>query len=85
MTKRWAGLLRAVNVGGRKLTMATLRKSAQDAGLVDVATLLASGNIVFAADGGERAVRGRLERAIEVDAGLTVEVRCAARPNCPPW
>lgn len=74
MTKRWAGLLRAVNVGGRTLTMATLRKSAQDAGLVDVATLLASGNIVFAADGGERAVRGRLEKAIKADAGFTVEV-----------
>ena len=79
MTKRWAGLLRAVNVGGRKLTMATLRKSAEDAGFTDVATLLASGNIVFAAEGGERAVRGRLEKAIQADAGFTVEVLLRTR------
>lgn len=74
MTKRWAGLLRAVNVGGRTLTMAGLRKSAADAGCTDITTLLASGNVVFAADGDEQAVRRRLEEAIEAEAGFTVEV-----------
>ena len=37
--KRWAGLLRAVNVGGRTLKSAALKKSALDAGFTDVTTL----------------------------------------------
>lgn len=72
--KRWAGLLRAVNVGGRKLTMAALKKSAADAGFTDVATLLASGNLVFTASGAQSAVREQLEKAIADDAGFAVEV-----------
>lgn len=71
---RWAGLLRAVNVGGRTLTMAALRQSATDAGFTDVTTLLASGNLIFTATGPEAAVRERLEQAISADAGFTVEV-----------
>ncbi|MCB0893419.1 MAG: DUF1697 domain-containing protein, partial [Propionibacteriaceae bacterium] len=51
--KRWAGLLRAVNVGGRTLKSAALKKSALDAGFTDVTTLLASGNVVFTATGTE--------------------------------
>lgn len=72
--KRWAGLLRAVNVGGRTLTMATLKKSATAAGFADVATLLASGNVVFTASGSGAAVRTKIEQAISADAGFSVEV-----------
>ncbi|MFT3862621.1 DUF1697 domain-containing protein [Micropruina sp.] len=72
--QRWAGLLRAVNVGGRTLTMATLKKSANDAGFTEVATLLASGNLTFTAQGSRQSVRERLERAITADAGFNVEV-----------
>lgn len=72
--KRWAGLLRAVNVGGRTLKSAALKKSALDAGFTDVTTLLASGNVVFTATGTEQRVRKRLEQAIAADAGFTVEV-----------
>lgn len=49
--KRWAALLRAVNVGGRQLAMADLRKMLGDLGFENVRTLLASGNAVF--DAGE--------------------------------
>ena len=71
---RWAGLLRAVNVGGRTLTMAALKESAAEAGLTEVATLLASGNVVFTASGGERSVRSSFEQAIAKDTGFAVEV-----------
>lgn len=73
-TKRWAGLLRAVNVGGRTLPMATLREVAEEAGFEQVRTLLASGNVVFTGSGSAAAVRGRLERAIAEHAGFRVEV-----------
>lgn len=72
--KRWAGLLRAVNVGGRTLTMAALKKSATDAGFTEVSTLLASGNVVFTAAGSRASVRTTIERAIADDAGFSVDV-----------
>jgi len=79
--RRWAGLLRAVNVGGRTLTMAALRKSATDAGFSEVSTLLASGNVVFTASGSEAAIRSKLEQSIADDAGFTVEVLLRSKPQ----
>lgn len=44
----WAVLLRGINVGGHnKLPMAELRAALTDAGFADVATYIASGNIVL--------------------------------------
>ena len=40
-------LLRAVNVGGRKLPMAELRALCGELGWTDVATYIQSGNVVF--------------------------------------
>lgn len=49
--KRWAALLKGVNVGGnRKLPMADLRAFIEGLGFTDVKTLLASGNVVFSAE-----------------------------------
>lgn len=62
---RWAGLLRAVNVGGRKVIMAELREAMAAAGAARVTTLLASGNVVFDADTDSEA-----EAAALVDAAL---------------
>ncbi|MCC2310026.1 DUF1697 domain-containing protein [Cellulomonas chengniuliangii] len=79
-------LLRGVNVGGRrKVPMADLRAIVESFGHSEVATLLNSGNVVFAASGGAEfdaaaaaaditaGVRGRL--GLEVD----VVVRTAAQ------
>ena len=44
----WIALLRGINVGGNNpLPMKALRKELTDAGLVDVATYIQSGNVVF--------------------------------------
>jgi len=52
----YAAFLRGINVGGhRKLPMAELRTAMEDAGFSAVATYLASGNLVFAADHHDRA------------------------------
>ncbi len=49
----WVGLLRGVNVGGHnKVPMAELRAGLTESGFGDVASYIASGNLVFRADDG---------------------------------
>ena len=72
--RRVAGLLRAVNVGGRQVAMADLRRIAADAGFDAPTTLLASGNVVFGTDLGSRAAGERLEAAIEKELGIVTDV-----------
>ena len=59
---RMVALLRAVNVGGRKLPMAELRALCAELGWQDVATYIQSGNVVFTAAGKP----GAIEKALEV-------------------
>ncbi|QBM77050.1 DUF1697 domain-containing protein [Sphingomonas sp. AAP5] len=47
---RWAALLKGVNLNGRKLPMADLKALVEALGYREVATLLASGNVVFGCD-----------------------------------
>lgn len=77
---RMVALLRAVNVGGRKLPMAELRALCGELGWADVATYIQSGNVVFAATGRPAALEAGLEKAIEARFGLAVPaiVRTAA-------
>jgi uncharacterized protein (DUF1697 family) len=72
--KRWVALLRAVNVGGRKLPMAELRALCAELGWSDVATYIQSGNLVFSADGKAGALEAALERAIEKKFAMKVPV-----------
>ena len=67
-------LLRAVNVGGRKLPMAALREQCDRLGWTQVATYIQSGNIVFEATGSDAALEAALERAIAREFGLDVPV-----------
>lgn len=67
-------LLRAVNVGGRKVEMAKLRTVAEKAGFKDVQTYIASGNLVFRATGAASAVQAKLEAAIAAAFGIDVPV-----------
>jgi uncharacterized protein (DUF1697 family) len=71
---RHVALLRAVNVGGRKLPMAGLRALAEGLGWSEVATYIQSGNLVFAAQGMIEDLEGRLERAIAKEFGFDVPV-----------
>jgi uncharacterized protein (DUF1697 family) len=56
-------LLRAVNVGGRSLAMADLRKVAEGLGYGGVKTLLQSGNMIFDAKAKADALEKTLEAA----------------------
>ena len=73
--KRWAALLKGVNVGGnRKLPMADLKAFLEGLGLTDVKTLLASGNVVFSAkESDAAALEARIEKAAAEQIGLTTE------------
>ncbi|HEX9946732.1 MAG TPA: DUF1697 domain-containing protein [Allosphingosinicella sp.] len=71
---RLIALLRAVNVGGRKLPMAELRALCGEIGWEDVETYIQSGNVVFAAHGGPEALERKLEGAIKGRFGLDVPV-----------
>jgi uncharacterized protein (DUF1697 family) len=78
---RMVALLRAVNVGGRKLPMAELRALCGELGWSDVATYIQSGNIVFTAPGKPEAIEAALEAAISKHYGYEAPaiVRTAAQ------
>jgi uncharacterized protein (DUF1697 family) len=71
---RRIGLLRAVNVGGRKVPMAELRALCAELGWTDIATYIQSGNIVFTAAGTDAAIEAALEKAIKGKFGMEVPV-----------
>ena len=77
---RHVALLRAVNVGGRKLPMAELRALVAEIGWTDAETYIQSGNLLFSADGDREALESRLEQAIAERFGMDVPaiVRSAA-------
>jgi len=71
---RMVALLRAVNVGKRRLPMAELRAIAETLGFAEAQTHVASGNLVFAAAGREPGwAAARLEAAIEARYGWRSE------------
>ena len=78
----YVALLRAVNVGGTgKLPMAELRDVCERLGFGRVRTYIASGNVVFEADGDEASVQARLATALQDYAGkpIGVAIRTAAQ------
>jgi len=76
----FVALLRAVNVGGRKLIMTELRGIADELGLEDAGTFIASGNLLFRTRRSEESVKALLEKAIgeHMGADVPVMVRTAA-------
>lgn len=80
----WVALLRGINVGGNNLVpMADLRVLCAGLGWTGVQTYIASGNLVFAAEGTADELTGVLRRAIAaqmaVDAALIVLPAVAVR------
>lgn len=75
----YAALLRAVNVGGRKLVMAELKAIAEEIGLGTPRTFIASGNLLFCSDEPEPALRSRLEARIGAHMKADVPVLIRTR------
>ncbi|HEX8064130.1 MAG TPA: DUF1697 domain-containing protein [Allosphingosinicella sp.] len=78
---RFIALLRAVNVGGRKLPMTDLRVLCGNLGWDEVETYIQSGNLVFSAPGKAEALEEKLEKAIKERFGFhsDVIIRCTSR------
>jgi uncharacterized protein (DUF1697 family) len=70
----YVALLRAVNVGGRQLKMADLKRIASELGLASPTTFIASGNLLFTSEKSEAAVKRELESALTDHMGKPVEV-----------
>lgn len=88
---QWVGLLRGINVGGgNKVPMAPLRQRCEELGWHDVQSYIASGNLVFDAEGDAVALSEALRRALvqhfAVDVPvmvLSAETFAARIASCP--
>jgi uncharacterized protein (DUF1697 family) len=70
---RYIAFLRAINVGGRNVTMETLRAHFAALGFAGVESFIASGNIIFETEGTDRArLEGEIERHLERELGYRV-------------
>ena len=70
----FVALIRAVNVAGRQLKMADLRRIAEELKLGSPRTYIASGNLLFTSDRSERALKSAIEDALKKHMGHTVDV-----------
>jgi uncharacterized protein (DUF1697 family) len=70
----YAALLRAVNVGGRKVPMQDLKALFEDQGHERVVTYIQSGNVVFDGKGTAATIARELSAAIEAAFGLKTPV-----------
>jgi uncharacterized protein (DUF1697 family) len=86
--QRLIAFLRAINVGGRVVTMARLRQEFEALGFTDVETFIASGNVIFTARGAdtaalEKKIEARLRKALGYEVATFVrscdEVAAIAR------
>ena len=66
---RYAAFLRGVNVGGITLKMADVAKAFEAAGFANVATVLASGNVLLDSPAAVDAVRKTAEKALRDEFG----------------
>jgi uncharacterized protein (DUF1697 family) len=71
---RYIALLRAVNVGGRKVIMTDLAAMLGELGFVCGQTYIASGNALFASSLGEPEVKAMLEARLDAYLGKPVGV-----------
>jgi uncharacterized protein (DUF1697 family) len=75
---RYVAFLRAINTPPRHVKMDRLRATFEDLGLQNVATFIASGNVIFDTDR-RQGLAGRIEAALHHDLGFEVPVYLRTR------
>jgi len=71
--QRYIALLRAINVGGHTVKMDALRALFEEMGFQNVATFIASGNVIFESPAaGTRALEAQIERHLKEALGYEV-------------
>lgn len=72
---KYVAFLRGINLGGRTVKMEALRKVFAAQGFTDVKTLLASGNVIFAAkETDTEKLRTKIEKAVKQEFGFDVHI-----------
>jgi uncharacterized protein (DUF1697 family) len=89
---RYVALLRAINVGGHTVKMERLRELFAEAGVENVETFIASGNVIFESDSRdgaalEREIEKHLEEALGYEVGTFIRTldEIAAVANYDPF
>ncbi len=62
--EKYCAFLRGVNVKGTNMKMAEVCKVFRDAGMQEVSSVLASGNIIFSSSASEEALKTELEQKL---------------------
>jgi uncharacterized protein (DUF1697 family) len=73
--QRYIAFLRGINVGGHRVTMQRLREVFEELGLANVATFIASGNVIFDAPASVRdpaELEARIEKRLHAALGYEV-------------
>lgn len=70
---RYVAFLRAINVGGRNVTMETLRGVLAPLRLVNIETFIASGNVIFETRAAPAKLEARIARVLEAGLGYPVK------------
>jgi uncharacterized protein (DUF1697 family) len=78
MSERWVAFLRAINVGGRRVTGDQLVAAFAGLGLSDVSSFMASGNVLFTAGNPDPNV---IEVALEARLGYEVPTMLRSRDD----
>ncbi|HET9872069.1 MAG TPA: DUF1697 domain-containing protein [Propionibacteriaceae bacterium] len=76
---QYAALLRGVNVGGKKVSMAELRSLAESLGYEDVSTYINSGNLLFRSSKRAPTLVAELEAAVVSQLGGSTDVVVQSR------
>ena len=73
--KTYVILLRGINVGGKnKVPMASLKKCLEDLGFSNVATYIASGNVLLSSDKSPTEIQAQIEKALPASFKLHSEL-----------
>jgi uncharacterized protein (DUF1697 family) len=73
--ERYVAFLRGMNLGNRRIKNDELRRYFEGLGLADIACFRASGNVIFAAEGGHGTeLTGRIEAGLAESLGYEVPV-----------
>jgi uncharacterized protein (DUF1697 family) len=78
---QYFAFLRAVNLGGRKISMERLRELFESLGLKGVETFITSGNVIFEAPAGAATLDRRIEQHLEKALGYPVETFLRSGPE----
>ncbi|MBP2158389.1 MULTISPECIES: DUF1697 domain-containing protein [Asticcacaulis] len=77
----WIGLFRGINIGKHKMPMKELVKVLEAEGMTDVKTYIASGNVVFRSDLGEKALTERIEELVHENFGFRPPLTLITLPH----